>query len=118
MPDKALPIRSKVGEYPFPTNYGNLVFPAGEYQALRIYHGEVRAGGGVYFSQYGVGFRWAALTAGRSGQHKCLGVPKELKLALQPIKTKSQEKNTCYSFLVEWLNKHQPWEGSSVVRFY
>ncbi|NLO20982.1 MAG: stage II sporulation protein R [Syntrophomonadaceae bacterium] len=35
------PVEVKVGEYPFPTkSYGNLVFPAGEYQALRICIGQ------------------------------------------------------------------------------
>ena len=35
------PVEVKVGEYAFPTkSYGNLVFPAGEYQALRITIGE------------------------------------------------------------------------------
>lgn len=35
------PVQVKVGEYMFPTkSYGNLVFPQGEYQALRIIIGE------------------------------------------------------------------------------
>ena len=35
------PVEVKVGEYPFPIkSYGNLVFPAGEYQALRLTIGQ------------------------------------------------------------------------------
>ncbi len=35
------PVEVKVGEYPFPTkSYGNLVFPSGEYQALRVTIGQ------------------------------------------------------------------------------